>query len=85
MFSVRPAKFMQSIVMMIESGIEIAMIIVDLKFFRKRNKIKTAKIKPCIALSKSVLIVSRIESVVSQTICIDMSPGRISCISSSFL
>ena len=49
-------------VMMIESGIEIEMIMVDLKFCKKMNRIITARISPCQADLIRVLIVSRIES-----------------------
>ena len=44
--SVIPAKFMHKSVITIESGIEIAIIIVDLPDFKNRNKMMTARIRP---------------------------------------
>ncbi len=46
MFSVIPAKFMHRSVIRIESGIEIEMMTVLLKFWRKTNSTMTARISP---------------------------------------
>ena len=52
-------------VMIIESGIEIEMMIVDLKFCKNIKRMITARIKPCQAEVARVLIVSRMASVES--------------------
>ena len=84
MLSVSPAKFMHKSVMTIESGIEIAIIIVDLPDFRNRNKMMTASKRPVYADSMSVLIVSLIDVEESRITSSRMSLGRLSWISASF-
>ena len=75
-FKVIPNIFIANKVMTIESGIEIEIFIVDLKFCKKINKIITASKRPCQAESINVLIVSRMASVSSYVISIVISDGN---------
>ena len=67
-----------------ESGIEIAIIIVDFTFCKNMNRTITASKSPCHAESTKVEIVSRIESVSSEMTSSFMSEGRVSFSSSIF-
>ena len=77
MFRVIPNMLIAKRVTIIESGIEIEIMIVDLKLCKNMNKITMANHTPCQADSISVLIVSRIASVSSLIISIEISEGSI--------
>ena len=79
-----PAKLILKSVIKSESGIEIAIIIVDFTFCKNIKRTITASKSPCQAESTNVLIVSRIESVSSEIISSFISDGRVSFNSSIF-
>ena len=85
MLIVIPANDIHMIVMTRESGIDMDIMSVLLKFCKKTNKMITASSKPCHAEVTSVLIVSRIAVVSSEMISSVISDGRVACTCSIFL
>ena len=85
MLSVRPAKLIASSVMRIESGMEIEIMIVLLKFCKKIKRMRTARSNPCHADCTSVFIVSRIIVVSSLMISSVISDGSVVLSCSIFL
>ena len=85
MFKVIPNILIAKRVTIMDNGIEMPIIIVDLKLCKKTHKITIDKIKPCNKDSTRILIVSRIDSVSSEMISKVMSDGSVSCNWSIFL